>query len=137
MPSKEAHLAIAERNQQCIDYLKQDLSHYAEWVTTVAFYKALHLVDALLAADKDAPAAHGTDHRSRERHLKQTPRYRNIYRYYRPLAQASSIARYLEGGNTSYTMFSQYMSASEVESTILGHYLLQIEKTVGKLMPRS
>jgi hypothetical protein len=47
MPSKEAHLAIAERNQQCIDYLKQDLSHYAEWVTTVAFYKALHLVDAL------------------------------------------------------------------------------------------
>ena len=50
MPSKEAHLTAAKRNQATIDYLLAGDEHLP-WVVTVAFYKALHLVEAVFAAD--------------------------------------------------------------------------------------
>ncbi len=61
MPTKEAHVAVAKSNQRTIDYLLQTDDHLG-WVVTVAFYKALHIVEAMLHADQSAPRKHTDDH---------------------------------------------------------------------------
>jgi hypothetical protein len=94
MPSKEAHVAVARQNQLTIDYLLQSDEHLP-WVVTVAFYRALHIIEAVFAADSKSPMAHTDDHKIRNRLLKTTNRYRQLWRMYRPLWEASLIARYL------------------------------------------
>ncbi len=135
MPSKPAHVAAALANQRTIDYLRKDDEHLP-WVVAIAFYKALHLVEALLAGDPQSPTRHTDDHKTRNRLLKTTNRYRNIWMAYRPLYEASLIARYLrEDANApTYDVFSSYMPKAVVESRVLGHYLIQIEKSVGNLL---
>ena len=138
MPNEAAHITLARRNQKTIDHLLQNPSAFAEWITTVAFYKALHIVEAIFARDKDT--VHGRDHGIRANFLKSNNRYRNIWKHYRPLWAASTVARYLQdsiGTNREYTSFSQYLSPERVESEILGHRLHQIEKSAKKLLSKS
>lgn len=87
MPSKEAHVAAAKQNQATIDYLLISNDHLP-WVVTVAFYKALHVVEAVFVADTHSPAAHTDDHKVRNRLLKTTNRYQQLWRMYRPLWEA-------------------------------------------------
>jgi hypothetical protein len=74
--------------------LLPQLDEFPDWVTTVAFYKALHIVEAVFA--NDINVRHGTGHEHRERVLKTTTKYRHLYKYYRPLYTASVKARYLD-----------------------------------------
>ena len=135
MPSKEDHLTKAEHNKGVMQYLLERKPGCPDWVVTVAFYCALHLVDALLACDKDSTAQrHPHDHNSRERVLKQN-RYKAISKHYLPLKNASIIARYLsELKGRSYRSFSDYMGMDRVRTTIINHRLLQIEKSVRHLL---
>jgi hypothetical protein len=50
MASKAAHVAAAKHNQATIDYLLAGSDEHLPWVVTVAFYKALHIVEAASAA---------------------------------------------------------------------------------------
>ena len=52
MPSSEAHVRAALNNQATIDYLLAGGVVHAPWVVTVAFYKALHVVEAVLARQR-------------------------------------------------------------------------------------
>lgn len=45
MPNEEAHIRLANRNQAVIDSLLPRVDEFSEWVTTTAFYKALHVID--------------------------------------------------------------------------------------------
>lgn len=108
MPSKEAHVAVAKRNQATLDFLLGGDDHLP-WVVTVAFYKALHIVEAVFAADRHSPMPHTDDHKVRNRLLKTTNRYAQLWRMYRPLWDASLVARYLrvDDNSPSYTDFAR------------------------------
>jgi len=130
MPSRAAHLKMAEHNQTTLDYLIEKLDTHPDWVVTVAFYKAVHLAEALLAAaDADA---HSHDHRSREFALKNNPSYANAYKHYRPLRDASFLARYFACRDDGEEDFSSTHTTENVKEELIGHRLCQFEKSVRK-----
>lgn len=132
MPDKDSHLAVARRNQDLIGQLLAGGNGYPEWVAVIAFYKALHIVDAVLFVNH--PEKHGGSHDNRNHLLKTTPRYANLYKQYRPLFSASLVARYLEADHRGYGSFAEYMTADDVVHTLLNHYLRQLEKSAEKLI---
>ena len=78
---------------------------------------------------------HTDDHKARNNLLKTTRRYQQLWKFYRPLFQASLIARYLREntGAPTYAVFPQYMPSTAVKDRVLGHYLKQIEKSASAL----
>ena len=135
MPSKDAHLSAARENQLVIDYLCQRVDQFSAWVATVACYKALHVIEALFAVDSAGGHGHTDKHEDRNRLLKRTKRYQQIWKFYRPLFQASLIARYLRDNQNAptYEVFARYMTPDTVKSRLLDHCLKQIEKSATKL----
>jgi hypothetical protein len=132
MPDKDCHLAVARRNQELIDRLLAAGNTHPEWIAVIAFYKALHIVDAVLFVNH--PDKHGGSHENRNRISKTTIRYQNIYRHYRPIFSASLIGRYLEDNYQSHHCFAEYMSSEDVVNTILNHHLKQLEKSAEKII---
>ena len=136
MPSKECHLALARKNQQTLDYLLLEFDRHSAWIATVAFYKALHLVEAVFAADPNI--RHGHSHEERESYLKSTRHYSHIWKYYRLLWAASMIGRYLEDRTDEYASFSEFMTPDEVKHNLVGHWLWQVEQSASKFLdPKS
>lgn len=137
MPSQAAHLDLAKRNQLLIEHLMIDIGRFPDWVTTVAFYRALHLVEAVFAADPSIK--HGGDHGNRLRLLKNDRKYLTIYKAYQPLWAASVVARYLEDREsaTEVSSFSKYLTVEQVRATILNHYLRKVESSVEQLLGKS
>lgn len=127
MPNEKSHLALANHNQDLLDQLVPKVEEFPDWVATVAFYKALHVVEAVLACGN--PAQHGVDHPKRERTLKSNHKYKNIYQNYRPLYAASLVARYMKDDQTDFT---SYLSPAEVINKLLRHRLHQLERSALK-----
>ncbi len=127
MPNEMSHLALANHNQDLLDILVTEIEKFPDWATTVAFYKALHIVEAVFACEN--PARHGADHPSRERILKTIPKYTHIYRHYRVLYSASMVARYMQDNQTDFT---NYLSPQAVIDKLLKHRLHEIEKSAVK-----
>ena len=128
MPTEAAHLAAANRTQKTIDYLLEDAEPHSPWIATTAFYKALHIVEAVFANDRDI--RHTSNHDERARCIKSVQKYRKIADCFLPLSRASLIARYL----SSYDCFDDYMSPKLVQEKLLRHYLHQIEKSARKFL---
>ena len=129
MPAKDAHIVIANKHTQTIDYLLKDPLH-SPWVVTVAFYKALHIVEAIFHHDTRFRLDHTYHHEERNDSLRREPRYSKLWKHYKPLYDASRIARYLTLGSGAnvYCDFSTYIDASEVKSEFIDHHLFQILK---------
>ena len=127
MPDTQCHLAMARRNQEVIQQFLDGGNRHPEWLAVVAFYKALHVVDAVLFADN--PARHGGSHHNREHILKTTARYQHIFKHYRPLYAASLVGRYLEFNHNQFTCFADYMAPDFVVNTLLSHHLRQVERS--------
>lgn len=125
MPDESSHLVLANHNQDLLDRLVADVDRFPDWTATVAFYKALHVVEAALACEN--PRRHGIDHSHRERILKSDNKYKNIYRNYRVLYAASMVARYMEDGQTN---FASYLTPTQVIGTLLRYRLHEVEKSV-------
>lgn len=132
MPSKECHLAQAKRNQQTLDYLLKEVDQHSAWVATVAFYKALHLVEAVFATDPNI--RHGHSHEEREDFLKSTRKYSHIWKHYRLIWAASVIARYLEDRTDQYSSFDEFMTPDDVKVNLVGHWLQQVEQSASKIL---
>lgn len=126
MPSSKVHLAAAEHNQELVRLLLPK-SEFSDWLAVVAFYTALHLVEAVLFEDG---IKHGGNHRNREQILKRKKRYDQLYKHYIPLKEASVVARYLD----RYDTFSKYMSPSEVQTELVDHSLKRIEQSANGLL---
>src|SRR5271165_5621266 len=115
MSSEAEHIAIANRNQVVLEYLLNNPETCAEWVTVVAFYKALHVVEAIFS--RDATVGHIHNHHARLETLRRDPRYRRLHSTYRVLWDASVVARYLEdrsghsgaGSTRLYSRFEDYL----------------------------
>ena len=134
MPDARSHIKQANRNQKAIDHLLTSNDELPEWVTAVAFYKALHVVEAAFACDDEAPHRHTCEHTVRNRVLRNTNKYKTICKHYLPLYRASLIARYLHDHNKKHRSFSDHMDLATVKSEMLGHRLKQIEKACKKKM---
>jgi hypothetical protein len=137
MPNKEAHVAAAVENQKVIDYLCEKIDDHPGWVVTVAFYKALHVVEAMFAGESSGQS-HTDSHMTRNKVLKNR-KYSHIWKFYQPLYTASLIARYLRENENlpTYEIFSKFMPSETVENLVLNHYLRQIEKSAGNILGES
>lgn len=125
MSEEAALIALANRDQAALDRLVDSEGH-AEWIATIAFYKALHIVDAIFEHN-DIGRPDGHNYRLTE--LKRGRRFLPIYQHYRPLWNASSIARYLYDRETraQYASFAQFMPADKVAERLIRGRLFPIE----------
>jgi hypothetical protein len=103
MASPEAHIAKAKHNIKTIALLSQDLTQ-KDWIVTVAFYAALHIVDTVLFHTQTGYQQHGQSHDTRETIIKNNNKLQKIWDCYRPLLNQSIIARYLQGSKTPPNM---------------------------------
>lgn len=93
MPSVSQHKMKYLENKQLLDNemnIKSN-THY-NWVTTIAFYAAVHLVEGELAKND----VHTTTHVSRDGFIEKYSAFRNIRNQYKFLHDKSVIARYTE-----------------------------------------
>jgi len=128
------HIQQALHNIEVIDYLCTQ-PKFCDWTSTVTFYTALHIVEAVFFHDtKNSNRRHGHNHEEREAILKNVNSYRNIYRHYRQLQSASVIARYLYNPSGTGVIFEKYMSAKKVKEKLIKHHLAQLIKTASKFI---
>lgn len=138
MPNEAEHTQLALHNIEVIDYLL-DKPNFCDWTAIVTFYTALHVVEAVFFHDTQrSNRRHGYNHETRERILKGTKSYQNIWRHYRPIQSASVKARYLQGLSKKGLTFQQHMPSRQVEEKLIKHHLAQLIKTSSKfLSPKS
>ena len=127
------HLGLANRNQAALEVLAAHSPLPGEWVTTVAFYKALQVVEAVFAARSERPPS---SHGDRNARLKKPP-YSAIWKHYRPLWNASCVARYLAEHDAPakvYRSFYDYIPEARVESLVIRHLLHQVEESACRML---
>ena len=91
MASEAQHIELANSNQKLIDRLINE-NAFHDWLTTVAFYKAVHVVEAVFANHLQR---HSCSHADREHRLKRVPQFSQISRDYSHLLTESRNFRYL------------------------------------------
>lgn len=135
MASEADHIALANRNHDALLHLVEDVERFPEWVTTIAFYKAVQIVEATFC---HKIGKHSEDHPRRMRQLKLTP-FKPLYRHFRVLWSESTIARYLQDNESSqgYSTYTDHMPAEEVAQKIVLDRLLPLEQTAMSLLSPS
>ncbi len=121
MANNQSHMTQWKHNRSLLDHVP---TVYPDWLVTIAFYTALHAIDALLAYDHIAVHSHDT----RNTTLKQTNRYDYIWKHYAPLHDRSRKVRYLAKP-------SEWIQPQDIHPKVLKSYLYPIEGSVKKLMP--
>lgn len=125
MASEKDHIALANKNHDCLMHLLPNVATHPEWVATIAFYKAVQIAEAVLDAlmGKDS-----TSHRDREDNIKTHPKLKSAFKDYQSLLTASRIARYLPPDTKLYKTFSDYMSPDDVERVLVYQRLYRFEQ---------
>lgn len=133
MAAESDHIALANRNHQTLLYLLACPADHPEWITTVAFYKAVHIVEAVFVTQMGANCR---GHEDRLNKLQRRPSFAPIYMEFRPLWGASSVARYLydRDTNTAYKCFTDFMPATKVSEKIVLGRLRKIEQACVSLI---
>lgn len=111
MATEATHLKKAASNHAFLESLGDD---YPDWLATVAFYTAVHLVEALFARKHTPSHSHG----DRNRTLKQ--RYPAIWQDFRPLYSVSKLVRYSD----------YWLSATKARNELIAKRLVSVEKLV-------
>jgi hypothetical protein len=88
VPNRAEHLSKALGNEQFAKAIVLGTSTDVEWVVTVFFYAAIHLIESFLATK----SVHSKNHSERNMHVSFW--LRGIYREYRTLGDDSRMARY-------------------------------------------
>jgi hypothetical protein len=134
---ERGHLLVANRNQATLQALLVDLRQHAAWVATIAFYKALHIVEAVFA--NDPRVGHCSDHGIRLHTLKHERKYEHLYRHFSPLYRLSLVARYLEDGldPAIHSTLEKYVAYDRLASIFLLHHLHQVEQSAAKFLASS
>ncbi len=107
---------------------------HAEAIAILAFYRALHLVDAMFLSTKGAaPAMHGT----RAERLGKDRRLHGLKRQYDPHFEAAYVARYLTLPDRVSTVptFFDYRKPDKVVSDLVEGRLAELERLISKLVP--
>jgi hypothetical protein len=114
MASEQNHISLANSNHDLLLHLLSTGTH-PDWAATVAFYKAVHIAEAVFFTGF---GKHSTSHSDREKTLKMR-HYAHIFKDYSHLLTASRIARYLQSdGVGRFNSFADYMDLAAVKSLI-------------------
>jgi len=130
MSCELTHIRQAFHNQEALDHLLLSDKDLSDWVVVAAFYKAVHIVEAIFS-NRSKGMHHSCSHTEREAKLKRDKDLAEIWRHYRPILNASLVARYLQGKDTApdlYAKFSDYMTPDQVNSEILCNRLKRINE---------
>jgi hypothetical protein len=92
MPETHEHLQQAQHNQALIQQLSG--TPYQDWVVTVAFYTAAHLIEAWLATKNLHPLGHVVRLQYIRDWWGREPALQSVFRPYRELQTQSEKARY-------------------------------------------
>ncbi len=111
MASEAAHLAKADSNQSFLETIGDE---YPDWLAVVAFYKAVHLVEALFARQ----GTQSKNHTDRNRRLKK--HHPTIFKAFIPLFTASKLLRYTD----------HRMSADKVRQELIDNRLAAVESLI-------
>ncbi len=125
MANELAHISLANKNHDALSALMNCGGH-SEWLATIAFYKALQIVEAVFAIN----GYHGYGHQKRLAVLQDSKRgFGSFCSHYEALLEASEIARYLGSRNSSrgYTTFDSYMTRDDVIDDLLKKRLMNVE----------
>jgi hypothetical protein len=90
VPIKNSHLAIAHDNERLVGQLNLDSPPVRGWASTIAFYAALHYVEAFFSLS----GVHSADHRTRDSNLCRFSETMQIYDEFCELKNVSTSARY-------------------------------------------
>lgn len=127
MATESEHIALANRNHDALCVLLGADDEHPEWVATIAFYKALQIVEATFAFKS---IGHGHGHSKRLEILQYSKHgYASLCKHYEALLEASEVARYL-GCRTSsagYSSFTSYMPMADVKTDLLQKRLMNVE----------
>lgn len=115
MASELEHIRLANHNHDLLLKLLA-MDGFPDWAATVAFYKAVHVVEGVFAADLRRDS---TSHSNREETLK-IPKFLDIHRNYTHLLNTSRIARYLEssGAGGTFSTFTDFMDNDGVKKLV-------------------
>lgn len=119
MAASSKHIELANINHETLMYLLKDHQNHPEWIATIAFYKAVQVVEAVIALS----GRHSEDHLSRLRRVKAS--YAPIYANLNALYGKSKIARYLHDTDSS---FRAHMSADDVVKELVKKRLARLEQ---------
>jgi len=89
MPAQKAHEEKARSMERLLPLLDEGKSDHLNWLAIIAFYAALHWLDAYFAHQ----GVHPTNHRERNRAAQGLPIWNEYYELY----AVSRIARYEAG----------------------------------------
>ena len=112
MASEQAHLLKAEQTRRFLETLGDE---FPDWLVIAAFYRAVHLVEALYSRHN----VHSTKHNERNRRLKTE--FPEIWVEFKPLYDVSRFVRYSE----------RSVSAREARGELIEKRLAAVEKLVG------
>lgn len=132
MATEASHIALANRNHDALCVLLAANDEHPEWVATIAFYKALQIVEAAFAT---VGIGHGCGHSKRLEILQDKKNgFTNFCKHYEALLEASEVARYLGSRpvppsttGDSYSSFSSYMTMADVKTVLLQKRLMNVE----------
>ena len=143
MPSYQAHLSQAQHNERLLTELKASLA-YKDWLVTVAFYTAIHYIEAnffnnpniihteiTIPTDRQGKWQH-SPHVQREKLLTQYKYPQYVWKGLRSLRNESSIARYLlRPGGTKVLTDAQTHWTDEDATDFVDVDLLNIKNALG------
>lgn len=91
MPNTEEHIRKYKENKKLLETnLNIENCDFYNWVVTVSFYAALHLVEAKLSES----GIDSKDHFARSNNVERFNQFKNIRTQYKTLYDKSRIARY-------------------------------------------
>ena len=137
MPSESSHIDVANCNQATVKFLVlNDFAAHLPWIGTIAFYKALHVVEAVLA---NSFSSHPTTHYSRNHFLATENRLKKIYTHYIPLYAMSQKARYLShcSERSGVVRFIDHIDQKAMSKVYLLHHLFQLEDSAQLFLSKS
>jgi hypothetical protein len=133
MAAFQSHVNIVRQNTILLNgLLVPAVQQHPDWVATVAFYTALHMVEAMFYYD--LPAKHICNHHDRQKEL-LSPRYQHIWRDYRPLYSMSRLARYLQNPTgASVASFSAHHPPHTVEQYVMQQHLPRVKDATEQII---
>jgi len=136
MASFNAHVELVRQNTSLLDgMLIPAVQQHPDWVVTVAFYTALHMVEAMLF--DDFPDKH-TSHHSERHNVLQGARYSHIWYDYRPLYAQSRLARYLQtAAGKDIASFASYSRPNTIVPNFIDGHLAKVRQETEQVIRQS
>ncbi len=112
MPSEQDHTRQARHNREFLSTFDRDSTPYLDWMVTVVFYTALHVIERYLARK----GLHPADHTARDAYLRRVRGLKPIWSDYRRLKDESIRARYEVASFTASEVQEHEERLSQIEA---------------------